>query len=145
MRYKNQNAESQRSYTRFRALQDHAEKKIKALQIKYTINRNAIFALRGPGSWEDTLKVLHSEDVRGLGEHALRIEEQETDRRMQKLAGLEGRALEDIHSLLAAPLLPTRFIPNLSTGEGTRTLSWIWYSTTGDELGNSEIEACLLF
>jgi len=29
------------------------------------------------------------------------------------------------------------FNPYLAVGEGYRTLSWIWYSTTGDELNNS--------
>ena len=147
-RYKSRNVDSQRSYTRFRTLQDHTESKIKSSQIKYTVARNAIFAIRGPGSWEDSLKVLHPEDVRGLGEHALRVEELETDRCMQKLAGLDASeryTLENICSLLTAPLPSTKFISGLAIGEGQRTLSWIWYSTTGEELERGETEACLLF
>jgi hypothetical protein len=29
------------------------------------------------------------------------------------------------------------FNPHLVVGEGHRTLSWIWYSTTGDEITNN--------
>jgi hypothetical protein len=29
------------------------------------------------------------------------------------------------------------FNPHLAVGEGYRTLSWIWYSMTGDEINNS--------
>ena len=91
------------------------------------------------------MKVLHPEDVRGLGEHALRTEELETNRHMQRLAGLEavgGYTLEGICSLLAVPLPSTEFIPGLAVGEGQRTLSWIWYTTTGEELGHGETEVC---
>ncbi|KIL56756.1 hypothetical protein M378DRAFT_57844, partial [Amanita muscaria Koide BX008] len=134
VRYKSRNVESQRNYTRFRALQNQTEKKIKTSQITYTIARNAIFALRGPGSWEESLKVLRPEDVRGLGEHALRAEELETDRCMHIRAGLEGTDKWTLEDVLASPLPPVQFIPNLAIGEGNRTLSWIWYSTTGEEL-----------
>ena len=91
------------------------------------------------------MKILHPEDIQGLGEHALRAEELETDCCMQRLAGLEaigGYTLEGICSLLAAPLPSTEFISGLAVGEGQRTLSWIWYTTTGEELGRGETEAC---
>ena len=64
---------------------------------------------------------------------------------MQRLAGLEavgGYTLESICSLLAAPLPWTEFISGLAVGEGQWTLSWIWYTTTGEELGRGETEAC---
>jgi len=145
-RYRMRNIQSQHSYTRFRALQDHTEKKIKTSQFQYTVARTAVLSLRGSGSWENTLKVLTTNDVRGLGEHALRIEEQEIDCQMQRFAGVDGSNLdwnlEDISLLLSGPVLQTEFIPNLARGEGCRTLSWIWYSTTGEELGNTETEAC---
>ena len=91
------------------------------------------------------MKVLHPEDVQDLGEHALRAGELETNHCMQRLAGLEaigGYTLEDICSLLAAPLPSTEFISGLTVGEGQQMLSWIWYTTTGEELGLGETKAC---
>ena len=41
-------------------------------------------------------------------------------------------------NLLNQVLPPTLFTPHLAVGEGHRTLSWIWYSTSNDEiLGNT--------
>jgi hypothetical protein len=142
--YKSQNVNSQHSYICFHALQDQTEHKIKAAQVKYDVARKAILSLRGPGSWEKTLQVLHPYDVQGLGEHALRDDEQETERQMQKLAGWEGNVnwnLDEVCSLVKEPLSQIQFIPNLARGEGRRVLSWIWYSTTGEELEKTEIQA----
>ena len=147
-RFKTRNIDSQRGYTRFRTLQNQVENKIKASQLQYNAARNAILALCGPGSWENSFRILQPEDIRGLGEHALRVEEKETDYQMQKLAGLsegEGGSLEGVMLLLEEPLPPTQFIPNLALGEGNRTISWIWHSTGGKELENSETQACLFF
>ena len=147
-RYKSQDVESQRSYTCFHAQQEHTESKIKSSQIKYTVARLALFTLWGSGRWEDSLKVLHAEDIWGLDEHALRVKELDTNRCMQKLAGLEATGsylLEGICSLLAMPLPSMEFISGLAVGEEQWTLSWIWYSTTGEELGCSETEACPSF
>ena len=147
-KYKAHNVKSQRHYTRFRTLQDQTEKKIKAAQLQYTVARNTILSLHGTGPWKDTLKVLHPQDVRGLGECALIAEEKSVNEQMKKLARLhsgEVLAQDNIHSLLDEPLPETEFTPELARGEGTRTLSWIWYTTTGDELNNSTTEGCMYF
>jgi hypothetical protein len=146
-RYKSQNADSQRSYTRFRALQDQTDDKIKESQLHYTVARAALLSLRGPGEWEKTLQVLRREDVRGLGECALMTEEHAEEDRMRKLAGIDPNVAVSIntaYSIAQEPLPPTEFVPNLSRGEGTRTLSWIWYSTSGEELEDSSTKACTL-
>ena len=145
-RYQCQNADSQRSYTRFRALQDQTNEKIKESQLRYTVARAALLSLRGPGEWEKTLQVLRREDIRGLGERALMTEERENENRMWKLAGVGKHivSMDTICSIAQEPLPPTEFVPNLARGEGTRTLSWIWYSTSGEELENSSTKACML-
>ena len=145
IRYKSRTAESQRSHTRFRTLQDQTNNKIKSVQMKYTIARTAILSLRGPGAWEQSLKVLLPEDIRGLGEHGLRAEERDVDHQMQELGGLDSTvcwSLTKICEMISMPLPSTQFIPGLARGEGRRTLSWIWYSTTGEEINEGETESC---
>ena len=142
-RYKiRNNVSSQRHYTRFRTLQEHTEAKIKSLCRQYTTARCAILALRGPGSWDKTLQELRSHDVRGLGEKALAEEERQQNRRTRAMAGLcpdlpSGKK-DDFESLPETVLNPT-----LSVGEGQRTLSWIWYTTTNREVDSDRFtEAC---
>jgi hypothetical protein len=145
-RYKGRNVCSQNHYTRFRELQDQVENKIKACQLKYNVARSTLLNLRGPGPWENSLKELHADHIRGLGEHSLRAEEQESDRQMQILAGVQlssSWSLQDISGILEKPLPPFEFNPNLSCGDGTRKPSWIWYSTTGKELDNNDTQACI--
>ena len=146
-RYNHRNVDSQRSHTRFRTLTDQTENKIKASQLQYNVARAALLSLRGPGPWEKTLKVLKMTDIHGLGEHVIVGEEREIEDRTRKMAGLDSAegsvAMEAAYSALLLPLPSTDFNPQLATGEGTRTLSWIWYSTTGEELDNSQTEACM--
>ena len=148
VRYKSHNVDSQRSYTRFRALTDQTEKNIKACQLQYNVARAALLSLRGPGPWEEILRVLQPDDIRGMGERVIITEEREFDDRMRKMAGLDSSdcsvALEAAYSAVQVPLPLTEFIPQLAQGEGTRTISWIWYSTSREELENSQTEACTL-
>ena len=74
------------------------------------------------------------------------VEERTDKDRMQKLAGVSDPnvAVSAAYSIAQEPLPPTEFVPNLSRGEGTRTLSWIWYSTSGEELEDSSTKACTL-
>jgi hypothetical protein len=133
-RFKVRNISTQRHYTRFRTLQEQTENKIKILSLQYNIARDALLRLRGPGVWEKTLQKLGPEDVRGLSERALIEEEKEETRRTRTMAGIvEYQATEEgiIDNVPAGT-----FDPHLAVGEGHRTLSWIWYSTTGDELNN---------
>ena len=73
---------SQNQNTHFRELQVQTERKIKVAQLKYTVARSAFLYLHGLGPWENSLKVLHSEDIWGLGECALQVEEREVDHQM---------------------------------------------------------------
>ena len=142
-RYKvRNNISSQRHYTRFRTLQEHTESKIKSACQQYATSRRAILALRGPGTWEQTLQNLHLHDVRGLNEKALTEEERQENRQTRTMAGLSpdlpaGRQ-DDFETLPE-----TSANPNLAVGEGHRTLSWIWYTTTNKEVDNDRFtEAC---
>lgn len=142
-RYKvRNNISSQRQYTRFRTLQEHTESKIKSACQQYATSRSAILALRGPGIWEQTLQKLYSHDVRGLSEKALAEEERQENRQTRAMAGLspdlpagQWDEFEALPEMLANP--------NLAVGEGHRTLSWIWYTTTSKEVDNDRFtEAC---
>jgi hypothetical protein len=71
--------------------------------------------------------VLKKEDIRGMSERALNDEEKEENRKARLLAGLsEGVNGEDI-DVYGDPVELTVLF-NLETGEGRRTLSWIWYT-----------------
>jgi hypothetical protein len=125
-------ASSQRAYLRSRTLQDQVETRIRTCQAQYNTARDAIFALRGPGDWEIKLRVLKPEDVRGISERSMNNEEKEEYRCTRLMAGLSDAADADSN----APMV--QFDPRLALGEGKRTLSWIWYSVSDEELrGNS--------
>jgi len=133
-RYKVRNISSQRHYTRFRTLQAQTENKVKISSLQYNTARDALLRLRGPGAWEKTLRKLGAEDVRGLSEKALVEEEKEETRRTRTMAGMKDHQMseEDMTDNVPAGT----FNPHLAVGEGYRTLSWIWYSTTGGEINN---------
>jgi hypothetical protein len=134
-RYKSQNVSSQRYYTRFQTLQEHVESKIKVACRRYRMARAALLSLRGPGKWEDTLQELRPNDVRGISEKALADEEQEETRKARRMAGLDDEHIAE-EDFVNVPI--TTFNPHLAIGEGYRTLSWVWYSTMGKELGDGK-------
>lgn len=141
-RYKVRNVSSQWHYTRFRTLQEHTESKIKSVCRQYTMARNSILALRGPGIWEKTLQVLHPNDIRGLSEKALVNEERQENRRTRVMAGLSADlAVGQNDNFDTLP--ETLFNTALAVGEGDRTLSWIWYHTTSKEVNDNRFtDAC---
>ena len=133
----NKHAASQRTYVRSRALQDQVEVRVCACERQYNIARAAILALRGPGDWEKVLAQLRPEDVRGISERALTEEDKEEHQRTRQMAGCTDD--RDLDHLLSTPVV--RFDPRRSLGEGRRTLSWIWYSYTEEELKGKEMDA----
>ena len=147
-RYRTANISSQTHYTRFRELQDQTESKIKAACSRYRLARTGLVSLRGRGDWEKRLQELRPEDVRGLSEKALIIEEMEQGKKTQEMAGIStaGHAFDIEVRNQNLPL--TLFNPHLAVGEGHRTLSWIWYSTgTSEILGDTttRIGSCKSF
>ncbi|KAF4586545.1 hypothetical protein EYR38_010824 [Pleurotus pulmonarius] len=149
--YKTRNINSQGAYTRSRLLQNQIEVRIKAIRILYNIAREALLSLRGRGDWESTLRPLLPEDIRGINERTLNAEEQEEYRRTRALAGMSPEAIQSELNGLGATSgqenIPTvAFGRSLALGEGRRTLSWIWYTVTDEELsGAGEVHACLRF
>ena len=144
-RYRTANISSQIHFTRFRELQQQTDSKIKSACSRYQIARSGLLNLRGNGNWERELQVLHPEDIRGLSEKALVNEEKEERKKTQVMAGLSTVAFEDNQDL---ELPPTLFNPHLAVGEGHRTLSWIWYSTSNDEIISNKttrIGSCKFF
>ena len=132
-RYRTANISSQSHFTRFRELQEQTESKIKAACSRYRVARLGLVHLRGKGDWEQKLQELRPEDIRGLSEKALVNEEKEQKKRTQDMAGITtSSALDD--DRINQELPPTLFNPRLAVGEGHRTLSWIWYSTSNDEM-----------
>lgn len=134
-RYRTANISSQTHFTRFRELQVQTDSKIKAACLRYHVARTGLVHLRGKGNWEQKLQVLQPEDIRGLSEKALVNEENEQRKRTEEMAGISSSSttFDDNQELP-----PTIFNPQLAVGEGHRTLSWIWYSTSNDEIiGNT--------
>ncbi|KAG6835012.1 hypothetical protein H0H93_005636, partial [Arthromyces matolae] len=125
-KFKDENARSQRAYTRMHALQDQIEVKLRTARDRYKAAREALFQLRGQGVWEERFRELNREDIRGLSDRMLTTEEADADRRARELAGL---SLDDDDATI-----PTISVAYLQVGEGRRTLSWIWYGVTADDI-----------
>jgi hypothetical protein len=114
--------------------------------VRYRLARSALVHLRGKGPWEQKLQELCPEDIRGLSEKALVNEEKEQRKKTNEMAGIstDYTSVDDIPN---QDLPPTLFNPHLAVGEGHRTLSWIWYSTsneeiTGDTMTQTRIGTC---
>ena len=112
----------------------------------YQVARSGLVHLRGKGSWEEKLRELRPEDIRGLSEKALVSEEREQRKRTHEMAGISIDSASAVDENVLNQELPrTLFNPLLAVGEGHRTLSWIWYSTSNDEIGGdptSQIGSC---
>lgn len=127
IKFKARQIAGQGGYTRVRTLQDQIESRIRAARARYCTARDALFALRGAGSWEDTLQVLKAEDIRALNERTLTAQEKEAEERARQLAGIQEE--EDPRSSIAV-----RAIGIVDIGERRRQLSWIWYQVTAAEV-----------
>lgn len=77
--------------------------------------------LRGHGPWEKTWKALEEADVRGINERAANEEEE-----------AEREQLWELGEIVEGGIARAGVV---AAGEGTHTLSWIWYSArvTGDD------------
>ncbi len=111
------NVTGQNPTTRAEGVQRKVQVAIYLSKLRYRWARNALFQLRGHGTWERELRVLNDADVRGMNERLLTAEE---------LA--ERQALSEqgiIDEVIAGPSTADAVV---SRGEGRRQLSWIWYS-----------------
>ncbi|KAJ7800943.1 hypothetical protein B0H14DRAFT_2386836, partial [Mycena olivaceomarginata] len=123
--------------TKSQALQSGIEERIKGAASRYRSAREALLSLRGPGAWEEVLQVLQQADIRGMNERTLNDEEKEEERKARILAGLPPD--EDEVDEFGEVVEPTVLF-NLETGEGKRSLSWIWYTgAASDPTSNGEL------
>lgn len=99
--------------------------KVRAAELQYWRARAAVLMLRGPGEWEEALRVLTQSDVRALNERELTAQEVENIHRVRVRAGVEL----DAEEIAAERLLTAVSI----VGEGQRTLSWIWFRGNAHE------------
>ncbi|KAL1743894.1 hypothetical protein HDZ31DRAFT_83073 [Schizophyllum fasciatum] len=107
--------------TRARAAFDRLAKRIHAAKVRYRFARSCLLCLRGPGEWEKQLRVLSDDDVRALNERALTAEEKAQRDASRALARDIDWTADDGVVLAGV----------VNTGEGSRRLSWIWYTDSG--------------
>lgn len=114
--FKIRNTTGQVANTRAQGIQRQIDLRVHSNKLRYQYARCALFKLRGPGPWENTLQVLADGDVRGLNERALNAQELSEQNRLMELGLLN--ALE-----------PGGVAPHgvAVVGDGHTTLSWIWY------------------
>ncbi|KAJ7885141.1 hypothetical protein B0H14DRAFT_2564086 [Mycena olivaceomarginata] len=122
--FKRKNMEGQGAYTKSRELVDGIEDRIRSAAMRYRTARAALYSLRGHGLWEQKFQELRQEDIRGMNERALNDEEKEENRKARLMAGLSADADGDDIDDYSEPTV----LFHLETGEGRRTLSWIWYT-----------------
>ncbi|KAL1741225.1 hypothetical protein HDZ31DRAFT_84959 [Schizophyllum fasciatum] len=107
--------------TRARTAFDRLAKRINASKVRYRAARSCLLRLRGPGDWEKQLRVLNDDDVRALNERALTAEEKAQRDASRALArDIDWTANDGV--VLAGVV---------NAGEGSRWLSWIWYTESG--------------
>jgi hypothetical protein len=113
----------QRALTRSQGIFRLIHVRLHISKLRYRYARNALLKLKGHGGWEQTLQILKDDDLRALNERAMTEEEKARE------ALLEEAAVEAVHGVAAAGAV--------AAGEGSRTLSWIWYRA---KVGESEKE-----
>jgi hypothetical protein len=62
------NGRGQSYYLRSQALMDQSQERRDLHRDTYRVARAAYFALAGPGAWENSLKILKDEDIRGVSD-----------------------------------------------------------------------------
>ncbi|KAJ7787842.1 hypothetical protein B0H14DRAFT_3505052 [Mycena olivaceomarginata] len=114
-RYKLRNYTGQGLLTRGQNILRVISLRIHSAKIRYQYARAALLALRGHGQWEERLHVLADDDVRGLNERTLTAEEKAQNERWAEIGGaiIEGGVAR---------------AAGVAAGEGSHSLSWIWYS-----------------
>lgn len=123
--FKVKNSVGQKENTRSRQTLSSIDAKIIAAKHEYRQARAALLTFRGPGNWEHELRELNDDDVRAINERALTTQERAERAEARRLAGIEGDEVEGI-----------MMDGVVQTGEGFRTLSWIWLSESGRARGS---------
>ncbi|KAE9385880.1 hypothetical protein BT96DRAFT_1006633 [Gymnopus androsaceus JB14] len=130
-------------WTESRELQQTIELRIVLLRAQYENARKHCLALRGPGDWQNVYRELKGSDVRSISERALSQEEKAVLRAAQLQAGV---SVEEVNEMLDDDIsnIPTvTFDPILALGQSKRTLSWIWYTASGSEVLEDNVNESL--
>ncbi|KAJ7761472.1 hypothetical protein B0H14DRAFT_3510958 [Mycena olivaceomarginata] len=114
-RFRIRNYTGQGALTRGQGILRQVTIKLHIGKIHYRYARAALGVLRGHGEWEQELQVLREEDVRGLNERSISVEEES-----------QLEQLDELTRSLATPA-GISVAAGLAAGEGAHTLSWIWY------------------
>ncbi|KAJ6454053.1 hypothetical protein C8R47DRAFT_997428 [Mycena vitilis] len=116
-RFRIKNYTGQGALTRGQSILRQINVRIHIAKIQYLYARAALLVLRGHGDWEDELRVLRDADVRALNERALEAEE-----------AARADQLDDLARVICTPA-GIVVAEGIAAGEGSHTLSWIWYTT----------------
>ncbi|KAJ7358391.1 hypothetical protein DFH08DRAFT_953543 [Mycena albidolilacea] len=124
-RYKLRNYTGQGLMTKGQGILRQINICIHIAKLRYRYSRAALVALRGHGDWEERLRMLNDDDIRGLNERALTAEEKAQNKQWADIGGaiIEGGI--------------TR-AAGVASGEGSHTLSWIWYQVGAGEGENDK-------
>jgi hypothetical protein len=117
-RFKHRNATGQRALTRGQGVLRQISIRVHKAKLRYRYARNALLRLRGHGGWEKLYRALEESDVRGVNERAVGEEQAAERERLRQLGEIVEGGFEAAGTVAA--------------GEGTHTLSWIWYNTKID-------------
>ncbi|KAJ7776709.1 hypothetical protein B0H14DRAFT_3095872 [Mycena olivaceomarginata] len=124
-RYKLRNYTGQGLMTKGQGILRQINIRIHIAKLRYRYSRAALVALRGHGDWEERLRMLDDDDIRGLNERALTAEEKAQNKQWADIGGaiIEGGIAR---------------AAGVASGEGSHTLSWIWYQVGAGEGENDE-------
>lgn len=117
--FKIANVTGQIQNTRAREAQGRIDDKVRAAADEYRRARAALTKLRGPGTWDTSLRALNKADVRALNERELTQQEEDAANRVHKANGVVTE-LDMEHE--------RRVQKVVSVGEGLRGPSWIWFT-----------------
>jgi hypothetical protein len=135
-RYKLRNYTGQGLMTKGQGILRQINIRIHIAKLRYRYSRAALVALRGHGDWEERLRMLSDDDIHSLNERVLTDEEKAQNKHWADLGGaiIEGGIAR---------------AAGVASGEGSHTLSWIWYQVGAGEGENDErLEegaSCFLF
>ncbi|KAJ7617529.1 hypothetical protein DFH06DRAFT_1274184 [Mycena polygramma] len=126
-RFRRRNTTGQHTLTRGQGVLRQITIKIHKAKMRYRYARNAYLRLKGHGGWELKYRTLEEADVRGINERGIGEEEEGERERLRQL----GEVVEG--GIASAAVV--------ATGEGTHTMSWIWYNTKLDGSEQDLIDA----
>lgn len=143
--FKNRHARGQREGLRSRTVIDRVHERARQAAEKYRVARAAKLELSGPGDWENALRVLKDEDVRGYQDpNRLRIRNGHPgtleDDQVTAEEHSSNTSPETTSATSGFSLYNEIRDKRDGTGETRRTLSWIWTTQPPNRDGEADDE-----